>query len=628
MTDLHLHRPGRATTAAESSAGAVGGIALLLVAAVVAVFLPGVSAPFAFDDTISIVENRTIRRLSTALSPPTNGSATMGRPVVNVSFALNYALGRLDVRGYHAVNIALHAASTLLLFGIVRRTLLRCPPPGSAREAGGGAPSPAAATATRLGFAATLLWAVHPLLTISVTAVAQRTELLAGFFLLLTLYSFIRHADAPGQLRWFALAVIACLFGMGSKEAMVVAPVLVLLYDRTFVAGSFRGAWRERHALHLGLAATWLFLAVLLAGSGGTRGTAAGFGLGVTSWSYALTQSEAIVRYLGLAVWPHPLVYDYGTDLVADVRAVLPQLLVVAGLVAGTLFALWRRPALGFAGAWFFIILAPSSSVVPLVTQTMGEHRMYLPLAAVVVLVVLGWHALVRRAGVLVAVSVALGLGATAIARNAVYRSELALWTDTVAKRPQNPRALNYLGAALAQAGRPDEAERALRQSIRLDPRPGEPYANLGNVLYLRGRATDALAMYETALQINPALARARGNLALILLEVGRGPEAIAQAELAVQHDDENVEARQNLALALLRAGRHAEAIVQLEHALRLRPGFADAHNTLGVALASTGRREAAMRHFEEALRLNPRLVTARENVRQLRALQQRGSEP
>ena len=198
---------------------------------------------------------------------------------------------------------------------------------------------------------------------------------------------------------------------------MVTAPVLALLYDRTFVAGSFAGAWRERRGLYLALAGTWvLLLALVLATSG--RGETAGFGTAITPFAYGLTQLKAIAHYLRLAVWPHPLVLDYGTAVVTSVDDVWLEGIAVLALLGATAWALVRRPVAGFCGAWFFVILAPSSSFIPLVSQTMAEHRMYLPLAAITVpAVALAWRYLGTRTWLLAFAAGAACLALT-VARN------------------------------------------------------------------------------------------------------------------------------------------------------------------------------------------------------------------
>ena len=159
------------------------------------------------------------------------------------------------------------------------------------------------AAATPLALAVALLWAVHPLQTESVTYVVQRAESLVGLFYLLTLYGLVRGATAARPLGWYAVAALACLLGMATKEVMVSAPLVALLYDRTFLAGSFREAVRRRYGLYMALAATWPLLEQLIYASWG-RGNTAGFDAGVNCWTYLGMQCQAIVHYLRLCAWP------------------------------------------------------------------------------------------------------------------------------------------------------------------------------------------------------------------------------------------------------------------------------------------------------------------------------------
>jgi hypothetical protein len=172
-----------------------------------------------------------------------------------------------------------------------------------------------------LALAVALLWTLHPLQTEAVTYVIQRVESLMGLCYLLTLYCLIRSVDSPRPALWQGCMVTACLLGMATKEVMATAPLLGLLYDRTFLAGSFREAWQRRRWWYVGLAATWLPLACLVAGTGGNRGGTSGFNVGVAPWAYWLTQFQAVAHYLKLSVWPHPLVFEYGTFWVRPVEA-------------------------------------------------------------------------------------------------------------------------------------------------------------------------------------------------------------------------------------------------------------------------------------------------------------------
>ena len=307
-----------------------------------------------------------------------------------------------------------------------------------------------------------------------------------GLFYLLTLYCVIRGR--------YVAAAVACALGMGCKEVMATAPLIVLLYDRAFLAGSFREALRQRRALYAGLAATWVVLAVILWATPGDR-------LDMDFvWKYARSQPEFIARYLRLSFWPAPLVVDYGGDTLADPWRIALYGALIGALVAGTVVALVKKPALGFLGAWLFLILAPSSSVFPLIHQTAAGKRMYLPLVAVIVLAVAAAYRVLRQrryAAMGLTGAVVIALGFVTVRRNHDYRSDLSIWQDTVAKRPENFRARNNLGNALWTVGRTAEAIEQYREALRINPDDAWAHYNLGCVLEKMGRVGDAVAHYE-----------------------------------------------------------------------------------------------------------------------------------
>ena len=624
---------------------------LVLVAAVVLAYANSLSAPFLFDDAGAVLGNPTIRDLTSfaVLNPPADGSTTTARPLVNLSFALNYALGGEAVWGYHALNLAIHAAAALALFGLLRRTFSSAPLKHLSFNR-----DPAA-------LAAAALWALHPLQTETVVCIAQRTEALCGLFFLVTLYAFARATEPTSRERWWqSLSVAACLAGMASKEVMVSAPIVVLLYDRTFVAGTFAGALRLRRGYYAALAGTWLLLAFLVLQSSGARGASAGFGLGVTPWTYLLTQADALVRYLRLTFWPHPLVLDYGTGVVSSLAAVWWQGLLVLASIGGTVWALVCRPVLGFVGAWFFLILAPSSSFVPLVTQTMAEHRMYLPLAALLALLVV----LAQRLPAAIARGFLFGLvllrGAMTVARNHVYRDPLTIWSDNVAAYPTGARGHNNLALIFQQRGEADRANThyatslrlqagyvsahynwgvalleqnrvadaivQLEAAVRLAPDHADAHLNLGNALVRAERAAAALPRYETSLRLRPA-ADAHVNLAVALAALGRQRAADAQLEAALRLDPSFAPARLQLArnlsragLALAQGGLLAEAVAPLTRATQIQPDLIEAHANLGNVLLLSGRPAEAIRAYEAALRLRPSDAGLQENLAAARA--------
>lgn len=517
--------------------------AAVIVLATWAAYANTFSAPFVFDDFKSIALNPTIHQLwppGPALSPPEGGGLS-GRPLVNLTLAFDYALGGESVRGYHFVNLVIHVLAALTLFGVVRRTLLRS-----------GMPEQVKSSSLQLAAAAALLWALHPLQTEAVTYVSQRTESLMGLCYLLTLYGFVRAAGSASPAKWLTLSLVACWLGAASKEIMVTAPLLVLLYDRTFVAATFRNAWRLRWRYYLGLAASWILLAWLMRDLSARQ---VGFGLGAGIWRYALTESGAVVHYLRLALWPYPLVFDYGTELARLSAASAARALILAGLIVVTAAALRRRPALGFIGAWIFVILAPTSSVVPIPLQPMAEHRMYLPLAGVVVLGVVALHRWLGRWHTAVVIVLAAGLGVATYLRNEDYRSELQLWSDTVAHRPGNVRAQSSLGSALALAGSRDEARLHFGAAVLLAPRDFRNRCNLATVLLELDRPAEALEHASAAVRLAPGSVEAHCVRGGALAGLGRLDEAQREFEEALRLDPRSATARSNLAqLRVLKA--------------------------------------------------------------------------
>lgn len=571
--------------------------AFALITAVVLAYVNTLSAPFVFDDQRGIVENESIRQLwplHEVLIAPPQATGAAGRPVVNLSLALNYALGGLDVRGYHALNIALHACAALVLFGLLRRSFLL---PALNDKFG------AIALPLSAGIAA--LWALHPLLTESVSCVIQRTEILGGLFYLLVLYAFVRNMEAQAWGGWRWVTVAACFVGMAAKEIVATAPVIVLLFDRTLVAGTFAAAWRLRRRFYLMLAASWLMLVGLML-THGNRGGSVGFGYGVSAWEYALTQCKALVLYLKLSLWPHPLVMDYGTAVVTDWREVWWQGVVVLALVGATFRALVKRPAAGLVAFTAFAILAPSSSFLPLVTQTIAEHRMYLPLAGVLILLScwLGQHW--PRWAIPAILGGALIAGGATHVRNQDYRSGLAIWGDTVEKQPDNPRArLNY-GTALSEAKRVDEAMAQFKAALRLKPDYVEAEYNLGNALVKQGDFSTAAAHYARAVELSPEHAQAHYALGYCLLRTGDNAGALrhyARAE-ALRPDDAVI--LRSHASALTFTGQLSEAESRYRKLIELTPTDGGGRAEYGVLLARLGRGDAAQTQLTEALRLEP----------------------
>jgi len=586
------------------------------------------------DDVRAVARNPTIKTLwplSTSMSPPA-ASTVSGRPIANFTLAINYALAPPDVRdvfvstgreappgtaddflrniwGYHVLNLVIHVAAALALFGVVRRTL------------SGDRLRPTFETsATWLAFVVALVWLVHPLQTGSVTYVVQRVESLMGLFYLLTLYCAIRAAEDVRARAWTAGALVSCALGMATKEVMVTAPIVVWLWDRVF-----GGRRRLRWPLLVGLAATWLVLAALVFHE--HRGPSIAFGGGIV-WRYLLTQAGVITHYLRLAVVPSPLVFLYTWPIAASLGALAPQVALLAVLVILTIFGVARRHPLGFAGAWFLLILAPTSSVLPIVTEVAAEHRMYLPLAAVVACAVVGayliGHGLFTRlvpgsrlhhrtgaaVGAVLTIALVVGLGTATRARNRDYWSEESLWLDTVSKQPGNERARVGYGVVLMSARRFADAEAQLQIAVDLDRADPVAQGRLGAAQAAQGKLDNAITHLERAVALRPDDVDAHRWLGQAYAIRRQDALAVSHLMRALEAQTDDPELLSHLAEILVGSSDAsvrdgARAVVLAERAARLT-SRRDARtlDILAVAQAAIGRFADAAATADEALRL------------------------
>jgi tetratricopeptide (TPR) repeat protein len=665
---------GRATAGSRATAAAASATqsrwfavlsVVILVGAVVAVYWNSFSGAMVLDDFGWIRDNPSIHQLSSIgdVLFPKNMGFLGGRPLLSLTLAINYEIGGTDPVGYHVVNFAIHLLAALTLFGLVRRTLL-LPSLGDQFRA----------AATPLALAVALLWAVHPLTTAAVTYIIQRTESLMALLYLLTLYCLLRGATSPtdqGWRRrlWYTASVVACALGMVTKEVMFTAPLVALLYDSFFLSGLCRRALAERRWLYGSLAATWL-LGLLMLWLTGFHGGTTGFAVTTFTWqSYALTQPGVIVHYLQTAFWPSGLCLDYGWPAAQSVWQVIVPGTIVLALVAFTVYGLIKRSPLAFLGACFFLILAPTSSIIP-IKDAAFDHRVYLPLAALVALVVIGFYALWNwmtaddvgsaRAGaawqrfipMALCIAATAALGCATIERNRDFRSEEAIWRDVIAKRPENWRAYAslghaavaagdkakaldlyrqaqernptepqvnlYLGQVLDSQGKPLEAIEHFRLAVKSQPDSGLANGALGRALAKQGQSDEALASLREAVRLDPASPDARDELARLLIQRGKFDEAIEQAEAALAVQSDYAPAHDSLARGLVSKGQYAEAIAHARAALAADPTLSDSAYTLGVALSKTGKYAEAVGYMEKDLARRPKDVDANFNLAML----------
>lgn len=576
---------------------------LLVVTAGIIVYSNSFSGVFLFDDYKTIIGVSSIRHVFPW--------ALTWRCITDLTFKLTYAIGGWNVAYYHAGNILIHILASLVLYGIVRRTLLM---PAFFQKCEHAAPW--------LAFFTAVIWVVHPLQTESVTYLCQRYESMMGFFLLLTLYCFIRGIESDSRYKrlWHDLSLAACILGMGTKEVMVTAPVIVLLYDYFYVAGSVKEIIHLRWRFHLAMFCSLgvLFMTIFRTYLDFTVGGSIMF-TRMSSWTYLLTEAEVIVHYLWLVFIPYSLCFDYSWPPVESVLNVIPQGGLILGLLVLTIWAILQRKALGFPFAWFFVILAPTSSFMPLGDMAF-EHRMYLPLAGIVVFMVVSCYYGLQKiqlynkrhfltiASLITVSMVIIFFGILTIRRNTVYQSSEIMWRDIVKKRPQSIRAATNLARELLHTERNSEAEQVLRALLRkldITDRTGGTSAyviapsilmhylssahdRLGIALLCSGKTGEAVLHFKKALEVRRNDGFARHNLGLALLISGKTNQALFELE-QVQVGDEGQERTHALkALIFTKQGKFADAVQSYRKVLEIDPSSLSARCELAWILATS----------------------------------------
>ncbi len=582
---------------------------LLLAAAIGVVYGNSFQGVFVFDDTNSILDNPSIRSFDAFFATLSWDSLVRpGRWMAYLTLTANYAISELEPWSYHLGNVLIHLVNALLLFELVRISAQRLRFPEEQSKL--------------LAFSVALLWAVHPLQTQAVTYIIQRIEALASLFYLGVFVGFAKSQE-KSRNAWLVVSFVSFWCGMWTKQIIVTAPLLLLCYDRIFWAASWKDLWRKRGLYHAAmlLSAAWIVLVTFArlgndyAGNTTGLGTGIGSSSGVSPLQYALTQPGVVLFYLRLWFLPVGQNLDHFWKPATLPEEIIPSLVILLGLLAATGWALWKAPVVGFAALWFFLILAPTSTIVP-IRDLAVEHRTYLPSAGLSVLCVAGLAWLIRRwkgveddgrALLLACGGLAVVLGVMTHLRNEVYSSEFMLWQDVVEKSPNNGRALtnlvehytaqgrtqeaeqlarravaalpdspetqNLLGSVLMDLGKTEEAEQHVRQSLALKPLP-EACLNLALLLEAR-QPEEAIELLRKAVELRPDFSRAHNRLGMLLLKTG-GDLTIAEQHfrLAIEQDPANDFACNNLAIVLAQRGQITQAVELLRQILRRNPDF------------------------------------------------------
>ncbi len=558
----------------------------LALAGATAAYGVAVDGEFHLDDESTIRTNFRLRAPDRVLDFSAVDLLGPGRPVTEITFALDFAGAGLAPPRYHVTSLALHLAAALLVFLLVRGALACAGHPRSA---------PLAAVVAGA-------FALHPIQSESVAYIAQRSEVLAallGVGAVLTLLAADADWPRPRALVLSLAATALTLLALGAKTVAVAAPFAFVLHRLVLAGPPGRSPpLRVRAARALVVSAPAMALSVasialnlLVTGPKQTAGFQAGE---LGSWRYLLTQLRVHWLYARLLAWPAGLSVDHGdyppSPASPDATTCLAGLALVA-LVAAAAWAwregarrpgwAWARPA-AFGVFWWLLLLLPTSSFVPIL-DLVAEHRTYLPSVGLFLTTAVLVDAVIERAaprragtpGLAVAVALLTALGAALAARAQVWRSEERLWADAEEKSPGSCRA-------------------ATNHAFALQLRSDDAAAIAG---YRRAQAL-VRAPHELAL-----IAR---NLSVLHLRSGDLPSALSFADMGVGALPDEPSVRNDRAVVLWRLRRFAESVEDAERAVASSPEFPNSHDTLGLGLLSMGRIERAISEFRTASEIDP----------------------
>jgi tetratricopeptide (TPR) repeat protein len=553
-----------------------------LVLAGVLLFGPSFNDPFHFDDTLITSDSNVTNpaRWAHFFNP------LHLRQLTFFTFYLNHLIGGNDPSGYHLVNVGIHVANVVLLYWLIARF-----------------------AETWIAIAAAVLFLVHPVQSEPVLYVYERSTLLACFFSLLALIALTRDR------RWLAIVLFFCAFE--SKEAALAVPLAMVLlpvgavYDRAFFPKSTKYA-RSQTAPTAG---TYIVGSVILAAAAlgvlayrheATVGI--GAAAQVNPLRYLLTETRVVFTYLRLLVFPYPQSLEYDFQ---NAGGVLSTAGVAILLVVGWLL---RHRVEGICILVFFILLAPTSSIIPSADAAF-EHRLYLPMIAFAVLAAYGISKLRWRTPVGIAVFVVLAI--LTLHRETVWSSDIGLWQDTVQHAPGKARVWFNLGGAYLNSD-PENARKALLHALELQPHFPEALYDLGAIEQTKKNWESAVAYYQRAIDQQMDYWPAWNNMGNTLFAMGRRDPALRCFDTTLRLNPDYWPAQYNIAVVYYSNGRYREAVPRLRTVLDWQPDFREARYLLATSLIQSGNRVDAEKELQRLggmnateSRLTPTMILA-----------------
>lgn len=582
--------------------------------------------PFSFDDYHAIKRDISIRYMHNFWPP--QGMRYMG----DLSFALNYQTGKLEVFGFHVVNFAIHLINALLVFFTVRY-LFKTPAIDKNEET--------IKASHYIAFFSGVIFAVHPIQTQAVTYIVQRYASLAALFYILSFLLYIiarlslNSKNFKKGLTLLALSFLSALFAMKTKEISFTLPFIIILAE--FVFFYEKGNIKKKLLYLSPMIIPLIIIPIQILNmdkpleeilndlSQATQETDA-----IDRHIYLFTQFKVIMTYIRLLFLPVNQNLDYAYPLANgffDVKVLFSFIFLfvffalgVYLLKKGLVTKKYHHLITGFGIMWFFIALSVESSIIP-IRDVIFEHRLYLPFFGFVVAFAASAYYYGRKINIktehiiLFTLIVSIIFTIATYRRNIIWQSNITLWNDVIEKSPRKARGYNSLGSAQIKGKEYEEAKRNIHIALKLRPKYALAYTNLGTIYDEQGIFDKAIENYAKALELRPTYPGALNNLGNAYYKTGKYNDAIEPLLQAIKEREGFAEAHYNLGTVYLELMMLEKALEQIEISIDLDPKNERAYNNLGNCLFKLNRREEALKAFQMSVTVDPKHFDAYLNL-------------
>ena len=597
---------------------------LAIIILVLSVYSNTFNASWHFDDDQNIQKNTPLHlneikwdKIKGTFFAFPNAAGKLYRPVVCLSLAANYYFGKLNVFGYHVVNISIHIIASIFLFLLIYNTLNL---PLLKDKYG--------TDSYFIAFLATLLWAINPVQTQAVTYIVQRMASMAGMFYIMSMYFYLKgRTSQTNRLKaaHFIMCLTCALFAFGSKENTAMLPFSIFLFDLLLIKGITKENIRKNAWVFLALILIPLALAVILKGPSilfdPVTSLSAYGNRPFTLMQRLLTEPRIILFYISLLLYPMPIRLSICHDIDISQNLIDPPMTLIAiSLIVLVLFVTVIKckkwPFICYCIMFFFLNHLIEGSVFPL--ELIFEHRNYIPsmlfFVPIAILLSRGIrHFSYRKTMKLIMISfvvlLIIGIGNSTFLRNFVWKTEGTLWADAVEKAPELIRPHLNLGNFYSSVDMTENAIAEYKTAILKNSSVNKTdkylnYYNIGLEHQHMGNYDKALRYYQVTESNYPSHADTHNNKAIILVKKGLLKEAERAFRLAIKYDVNSIIAQRNFALLLLKDNRLDEAIEHLERSYIISPNDAQTLAGLGYAYRATGSNGRAFFLFDKSLHL------------------------